>query len=489
MTDTYDVVVEVAAYGICSPYNFHSYRRWHVLLPCICQTCKKTMYPIISTAVSCVRCRAVVHRGICMRSTVSDCPYVNHPRTIKRQSAVVKEQLLKQYNCRMSMPPLISKVSVIDNKQETVCKNSAALEELISIPPPGSIDCIWSKNLQLLANEQSAVVKSPNISLLLRSYSSGDEFLRTLDLVVQSLLDDALSFPGRVCSSLHAIYLNTNFGHDRKSLQHARECLDAITCAVLSVLPLEITTKNYAVTEAVSRTVDRHVLGLSHRAMYCKVFLTAQLISDVDDKKLSSLNFDKQTKLNGLQLKHDNMSKEMSANYGTAKATLVSATKMTSPRDKVSQLRKALQIISKVASTDSNLIDGNPSSALNISNSHISPTNSDPKMFPDSISIEPRVEEIATGSTLVDEIYVNTTIAGVSNEESLVDADALLEVVTQVILSTINSHEGNNAEMIEIFWFAECAYIESMMKEGDWTLGIESYALATIMQALQSIIR
>ena len=478
MTNIYDVLVEVAAYGICSPFNFHSYRRWHVLLPCICHTCKQTMYPIISTAVSCVRCRAVVHRGICMRSTASDCPYVNHPRTIKRQSAVVKEQLSMQYNFRMSMPPLISKTTVIDNKQETVCKNSAALKEAIPIPPPGSIDCIWSKNLQLLANEQSAVVKSPNISLLLRSYSSGDEFLRTLDLVVQSLLDDALSFPGRVCSSLHAIYLNTNFGHDRKSLQHARECLDAITCAVLSALPLEITTKNYAVTEAVSGMVDRHVLGLSHRAMYCKVFLTSQLISDADDKKLSSLNFDKQKKLNDLKLKHDSMSKEMSANYGTAKATLVSATKMTSPRDKVSQLRKALQIISRVASTNSNLIDG-----------HIGPTNSDSKMFTDSTSIEPRIEEIATGSTLVNEIYVDTTVAGVSNEESLVDADALLEVVTQVILSTINSHEGNNAEMIEIFWFAECAYIESMMNEGDWTLGIESYALATIMQALQSIIR
>ena len=489
MTDIYDVLVEVAAYGICSPYNFHSYRRSRVLLPCVCQTCKQTMYPIISTAVSCVRCHAVVHRGICMRSRVSDCPNVNHPKTMKRKSAVVKAQSSKQCNISMSVSPLIPETSVIDNEQETICINSATLKEPISIPAPGSIDCIWSKNLQLLVNEQSTVVKPLNISLLSRSYSSGDEFLRALDLAVPLLLNDATSFPGRVCSSLHTVYLNTNFGHDRKSLEHARECLDAITCAVLSVLPLEITAKNCTVTETVSRIVDQHVLGLSHRAMYCKVFLTAQLISDADDKKLSSLNFDGQKKMNDLKVNYDSMSKDMSASYETAKATLISATEMTSPRDKVSQLRKALQIISRVASMKLNSIPGTPSSGSNISGGRISPTNSDSKIFLDSTPIEHGVEGIATGSMLGNENYTDTTIAGVSYEESPVDADALLEMVTHVILSTIITHEGNNAEMIKIFWFAECAYIESMTKEGDWTLGIESYALATVMQALQSIIR
>ena len=85
----------------------------------------------------------------------------------------------------------------------------------------------------------------------------------------------------------------------------------------------------------------------------------------------------------------------MSATYETAKATLISATEMTSPRDKVSQLRKALQIISRVASMKLNSIPGTPSSGSNISGGRISPTNSDSKIFLDSTPIEHGVEGIA----------------------------------------------------------------------------------------------
>lgn len=489
MTDAYDVLVEVTRYGICSPYNFHSYRGFHVILPCACHTCKQIMYPIISSAVSCIRCRSVVHRGICMRSSKSNCLIVNHPKSSKKKFVTVKELPSTCFSSNINWSSPL-KTHFIENEEEApTCVKSITAKDAAHIPSPGSIDCIWNKNLQLVADEKSSVVQSVNVSLLLRSNSFGDEFLFALESFVQSVLDDLDSFPGRVCACLHTIYLNSNFGHGRSSLHHARECLDAIACAVLSILPLDITANNYVVTEAVSKTVDRHVLSLSHRAMYCKVFLAAQLISDADDRKLSSLSLKKLHKFNCTLLRHQNMSIEVAANYGAAKATLIGATKMISPRDKLFQLRKALQMISDIVTMDSNSLPKTPSSDWMHHNTIMG---SDSEFSGDSA----KIELIAKSSSL-DFIIgngkgtndIDATVAVVSHKISIADADTLLDVVSDVILSCFDLREVDCGEKMQIFWFAECAYIESMMREGDWTLGIESYALTTIMQALQSIIQ
>lgn len=307
------------------------------------------------------------------------------------------------------------------------------------LPTPGSIDCIWRQELQRIAGQKSNSIKRNDVPILMNSEDIDDEYTADLDSVVASVLEDATTFPGQVCSALHSLFLNLKFSCDKDILEHARECLDAIACSLLSVLPVEATPDNSHNIENIVRSVDRHVLGLSHKAMYCKAFLAAYLISSENDQKLKSRN---------LQKYEEHLSNSIipceHCDYVTL--ILLHTSQLMSPRDKLSQLRKAVQVIS------------------NSANQHT-----------------------CRG---LDKVFIRGDPLGViqSSGESQEDTDSLIEVVSNVIVACEHPSSKTSTQN-KVYWFAECTYIDSMMREGDWALGIESYALTTVMQSLQSIIQ
>ena len=467
MMDTYDVLNEVTRYGICSPYNSHSYRGSLILLPCVCLTCKQTIYPLITSAVTCIRCLSITHRGACMRSTKQRCPKVNRRREARTVLKVTgKETLCLNPEIVINEEELILKVtSSVDNGDHEV-ENSVVTKENDEVPAPGSADCIWRKNLQQLADDQSYTTKYSGVSLFSQSNSFTEESQLALATLIISALQDVESFPGKVCHTLHTLFLNTHFGHDRSTLQHARECLDSVACAVLSILPLDVTDSNQKLTEAVSDIVDTYVLEFSHRAMYCKAFLAAQLICDADDQKLISV-FGKRLQSvndNGVALEVDQFKQSTCTQCESAKSILLSATTAVSPRAKLLKFRIALQVISSSINQHSYTHQRENSSVVDSCSAN----------FDDDSLVKDSDEEHKINYC----------------ENSTTDADALVELISTALLETINIGTLASGEKYSpAFWFAECCFILSMMREGDWSLGIDSYALTTIMQALRSLIQ
>lgn len=307
------------------------------------------------------------------------------------------------------------------------------------IPTPGSIDCIWRQELQRIASQKSNSIKRNEFPISIIFEDVDDEYTAALDLVVASVLEDATSFPGQVCSALHSLFLNLKFSCDKDILEHARECLDAIACSLLSVLPVESTPDNSHNIENIVRSVDRHVLGLSHNAMYCKAFLAAYLISAESDQKLKSRILQKREE-------HISNSTIPCEHCDFVTLVLLHTSVLLSPRDKISQLRKAVQVIS------------------NSANKHT-----------------------CRG---IDRVFIRGDPLGViqSTGKCQEDTDSLIEIVSNVIIAS-EFPTSKSAMPNKVYWFAECTYIDSMMREGDWALGIESYALTTVMQSIQSIIQ
>lgn len=455
--EMYDVLVEVPAYGICSPYNSHSYRGHLLLFPSACSCCKQVMYPLITAAVSCIRCRSVCHRGLCMRSTKSSCPRIDRTDIVKSHHKLPpvtignSDELAKLFG-GMITSSISCRITKHSDKMLVTTP-----ERLTSptVPSPGSANCIWKKELQLIASRQVDKNMRKGVQFQLAE-SPDNELIRAFDSLIETVLEDTSRFPGQVCATLHALYLDKQFSSDVDTLLHARECLDAISCAVLSFLPVGFTACDHSTAEQVSTVVDRYVLGMSHRAMYCKAFLAAHLVSASDDHKFSSLNS---------QYNHHNMNKQdlscstttkMCEYCADARHVLAQTSTLLAPRDKLSHLKKALQEISKSVLQHTCRCSRDPCPP------DITETYDDVET-----KIDPECQHNSTGQ---------------------IDPDCLIEVISNILLAD-NSSTGVGTGRHTIHWFAECTYMEYMMREGEWALGIESYALTTLMQSLRSIIQ
>lgn len=394
-----------------------------------------------------------------MRNTKSVCSKVKRLKIDKNTpdwDQIVKKSEFSEGSVTSNTSLKVTDALSVTSMERGVAEIDTVSRRLYSalLPSPGSADCIWRRELHSIAAQQSHINKYKDMPSLSCTNEFDADSDNSLDNGVVSILEDTRSFPGQVCTALHSMYLAKLFNSDRDTLLHARECLDAIASAVLSIVPLAITSIDTSISERVSRAVDRHVLGLSHRAMYCKAFLAAHLINFDNDKKLNSAVQEKRS--------------EMYASSGNGelldpceycrfvKPILMYTTELLSPRDKLSQFKKALQAISS--------------------------------------SLDKHTCTCITKCDILEQpVYraSDPTSARVFRAEGdpCSGTDRLLEVVSNVLLSSehcaVTVTEAKSAE----YWFAECTFIELMMREGDWSLGIESYALTTVMQSLNFIIQ
>lgn len=198
-SNSYDVICdESRKNGICSPFNNHSYKGTLILIPRVCSSCQEMIYPLITQAVTCLRCHLISHRGLCMRSTKIYCCKVDRQcdGTIlaESKSPSISEEKVIFHTTHDNGMFVENASNVGELKVEELTFDTLLPKiEATLIPPPGSINCIWRSKLQAIADNHVDVNRPRELS---HFKMLGDRLGIPTDLAVTSMLNDLSSFAG-----------------------------------------------------------------------------------------------------------------------------------------------------------------------------------------------------------------------------------------------------------------------------------------------------
>jgi hypothetical protein len=253
-----------------------------------------------------------------------------------------------------------------------------------------------------------------------------------LQKITTAMLQDSNSFPGRVSTELRNIYVEITFPLDKDYLLHAREVLSNIACAVFAILP-ESVCADTEKFQAVVTTVDWAILKRNDGSMYERVWSAAQRLGSRMDTALVARLLQQQDVYNSKEM-------ENIPHYTDIEQKLCRMPCEYASMDKLKRIVQALKFVASSAST--------VASAENADGSEMTPS--------------------------TDEADLMTAI-----QDMNVDADSLMQRFCDVV--------AHHTLKYEIYWHAECIYVEFMCRDDQWLLGAEGYALVTLQQALRSI--
>lgn len=155
-----------------------------------------------------------------------------------------------------------------------------------TIPSPGSIDCIWKKSLENLANN---AISNNSLNICLEVFPND---LIELEHVVKKIISDSATFPGYTSICLQAIFIDNQFDTAQDVVSHAKECLNSIVSSFFSVCPPVTADTDREIVRVIINTIERHVLRINECDMYHKLFEACRILSQVDDNKIFSLILD-----------------------------------------------------------------------------------------------------------------------------------------------------------------------------------------------------
>jgi hypothetical protein len=297
-----DVIRSIPLQGLQSPFNNHAFRAVSVFLPAACMMCNANMY-VWTEVVACLKCSKYCHRS-CMRSTSVLCERL---RGVSRQTS-------RPHSPRGSIS------SSLSDSPRTFQQH------------PGR--CIWRYELKKLATSTNLFYKSKSVALnidsvddMLSSRYTPDPLFDVSDIpiiepatspsmltgksvngveiMVEGILQDRSSF---ACVVLHhflpklfpildsyktfpaitAILPNNN-QYD-ELLRHARQCLDAISLAVIASLPMDADeTMDSIFLTAVVNICDNYVLFkycYDSRFLYDELMAICEKACSYIDEKL-----------------------------------------------------------------------------------------------------------------------------------------------------------------------------------------------------------
>jgi hypothetical protein len=215
------------------------------------------------------------------------------------------------------------------------------------------------------------------------------------------LLGEDKCFPFHVFWKLYSFFLTLEINNDELLLLHARECLDNIAFAVMSILP---PIKNMDTLRDVTNIVDLYTLRINEAIFYNKVFASCIRLSEKKDEQLKylSISADHSIAFNGINDALQNVSSKYTG------------------MDKLFCLVKALQVIS----TD--------------------------------------ISFLATERKGDKDVC--------EHQDFDVNADELINKTISALI--INVNQSNTSQ-----WNAECVFINAMVREGSWLLGITCITL------------
>jgi hypothetical protein len=152
------------------------------------------------------------------------------------------------------------------------------------MPQPGAPHCVWKRGLQEVSKDY-----------YLTRMASISSTPHGIEKIVNRLLSDTSTFPGRVFKELRELYMFLKFSVDSDYLLHAREALDNIACSVVSILPVDIGDDLDSLKMVVT-VVDWRVLRQADGSMYDKVFGAAQRLGTRMDNALLARLYQQQEK-------------------------------------------------------------------------------------------------------------------------------------------------------------------------------------------------
>jgi len=278
--ELYDVILNVSSHGIHNPLSLHAFKSQKIyLIPTKCYFCSHTIYPF-TDAARCIHCGSCAHRSCCnSKNSKLTCqgwaPGADSELSPNFTSSGAGDQHANA-NLPTTLPiPAPPRLATLLHVPEHY--NS-------SLPPPGSPNCIWKQCLQELSKDY-----------YLTRMSSVVNTSRSIEKIVNRLLSDNSTFPGRVFKEMRELYMFLKFSSDSEYLLHAREVLDNIACSVVSILPVEIGDDVDSLKMVVT-VVDWRVLRQADGSMYDKVFGAAQRMGTRMDNALLAGLYQRQEK-------------------------------------------------------------------------------------------------------------------------------------------------------------------------------------------------
>lgn len=130
------------------------------------------------------------------------------------------------------------------------------------IPEPKSAFCIWKAILRAVAMRQSNILEH---TLPFPTECSDD-----LVIAADGLLVNTETFPAQVALIALLVFVSLRFVSVDSMLAHARECVDTVLCALLSVAPEDL-SKDRSAMQLLTLTVDRFMLSRDSSMMYEKI--------------------------------------------------------------------------------------------------------------------------------------------------------------------------------------------------------------------------
>jgi hypothetical protein len=242
--------------------------------------------------------------------------------------------------------------------------------------------------------------------------------------ITKSLLRDRNSFPGRVAFELRNLFLALVFSSDREILTHGREMLDNISCSIFILLPADLSQDLYL--RLVITIVDWFVLREHDGSIYDHLWNAAHRLTATMDQIL----------VNKLLEEGDGCASPSSLSslpqhqQQQLEMRLSSIPCEYSGMDKLKRLVQVLKSLSASTALSQQPDDGNQS-----------------------------------------EQFVEQDLS--------VDADLLMKRFIDLIAFYTVKYE--------VYWHAECLFIEFLCTESSWANDAEGYAFVSLQQALRTL--
>lgn len=193
------------------------------------------------------------------------------------------------------------------------------------IPEPRSQFCIWKSVIRAVAMSQDT---------LMELSFDGDVDTDDLDIHVQRELSNPTSFPSQVARVCAYVFVGLVFPSVDDMLIHARECIDTVLFALLSICRDHV-TQDQRIMAVLTSSIDRFMLTLYEDVMYIKI------MSDI--KRSTQVNLPES---NPERIKSTHFPENWRAKCVVLSTRIALA---RAPADKLFHLIKILQYVSKLA--------------------------------------------------------------------------------------------------------------------------------------------
>jgi hypothetical protein len=429
MEELYDVILKVPSNGIHSPWNLHAFRVTRNILPVHCTMCDLIIYPFTISAC-CVRCNCCVHRHCTRKDKLMCQNFLLGPMGgISSLTWGVTGSIVESSDENMSFKRSGSKQVQVIQVASPVIQSTSHLLSKIGIssngpfPKTGSEECLWRKALRQIATDFN----------LLKIGSIPNHNPGIIGKITKSLLRDRNSFPGRVAFELRNLFLALVFSSDRDLLTHGREMLDNISCSIFILLPADLNQDLYL--RLVITIVDWFVLKEHDGSIYDHLWNAAHRLTDTMDQIFVNKLLEQRERY------HDHPVDSLPPQQQQQLEMKLSSIPCEySGMDKLKRLVQVLKFLSSSSTSPSQQ------------------TPSPPPCSEDEKNIEQRD-------------FVEQDLS--------VDADLLMKrFIDLIAFYTIK---------YEVYWHAECLFIEFLCTESSWKNDAEGYAFVSLQQALRTL--